>query len=117
MAESLLSEFVKKCEVDCVGSHRCQAQFQRFEHIYKFGAVDEFDWWYTITGSLPASLTCESPSCNQDSFIGSALHRASKVSNLGRRHGLQIALTLEQDFETHLNKSRLSQKALTEPLK
>ena len=89
------SELIEECFVEAVGLFRPKAELQILKQPHEVVAINQLDGRSTIPAGLFFSLYREGDCSDDYTFVSSALHRASEVTNLRRRHTSGVALALE----------------------
>src|SRR5881409_2041740 len=94
-------KFVKEDAIDFVSGNWLQAELELFKHVEELLSINQFDRRNAVAQCLSASLGGERTGRQDDSFVGSPLHRSSEVSDLTGRDRLRVALALKRNLERH----------------
>jgi hypothetical protein len=91
---------VEEMVFELVGLDGAEAELGAGEHGDELFAVDELDGRHAVAGGFFACFAGEAASCEDEAFVGAALHGAPEVADLARRYGtIAVALALKEDFE------------------
>lgn len=78
-----LTEGIKEGRIKFVTGHRLQTQLTRDEKVEELLSIDQFNGWYPIAAGLPLGIRRKGARRQDDALVGTPLHGAPKVADMG----------------------------------
>jgi len=81
-----LTELGEEGVIDFVCRNGAETKLKILEHVDELLAVNELDWWNSVSSGFAPGFGGEGTSCDDDSLVGTTCHSTTEVADVRRRH-------------------------------